>query len=56
MLARIMKAMGFGGCRHDWRGFDHANKDFRVCRICSRVEKFEPDCGGWTSGHWDEVK
>lgn len=46
----------FGGCRHDWLFYTEVNRECRGCRICHRVEVFTPDVGGWTSGHWDEVK
>ena len=42
----------FGGCKHEWL----YDKDYRVCLKCPRAEKFTPDAGGWTAGHWDEVK
>jgi hypothetical protein len=57
MWTWIKSALGFGGCDHEW--FDLRPSDgqlLRVCSHCLRLEKFEPDCGGNTSGHWDEVK
>lgn len=56
MLSWIMKAIGFGGCRHDWQQSQRPIEGdaIRWCSKCGETEKFEPDCGGWTAGHWDK--
>ena len=47
----------FGGCKHEWdETFETSGVLYRCCMSCDRLEKFEPDVGGWTAGHWDEVK
>ena len=51
----------FGGgkhrCNHDWRFVTWQQADqYRTCNRCARLELFEPDVGGWTSGHWNEVR
>jgi hypothetical protein len=44
----------FGGCEHEW--VYSFNEQLRKCRKCERMERFESDAGGWTAGHWDEVR
>lgn len=63
MWTFIKSLLGLGGCRHEWQSFIQVHEngvnsmyEGRKCLICGRTEKFTPDCGGWTSGHWDEVK
>jgi hypothetical protein len=61
MWAWIKSALGFGGCDHEWFDCgtfiaDMKHKPCRKCAKCGRLEMFQPDVGGWTSGHWDEVK
>lgn len=29
--------------------------ELRRCELCGRVERLEPDVGGWTAGNWDPV-
>ena len=41
---------------HEWEEYTASGSLYRGCIYCDRLEKFEPDVGGWTSGHWDEVK
>lgn len=43
-------------CRHEWEEYTVNGSLRRYCVYCPRVEQFEPDAGGWTAGHWDEVK
>lgn len=47
----------FGGCRHEWEEYRSGATGnlYRGCKLCHQVEKFEPDCGGNTAGHWDRV-
>jgi len=57
MWTWIKSALGFGGCSHDWRHITWKQMDqYRACNRCARLEIFTPDVGGWTSGHWDEVR
>ena len=42
-------------CVHDWEQYEVMNVLYRGCVRCDRIERFEPDCGGNTAGHWDEV-
>jgi hypothetical protein len=56
MWTWIKQFFGIGECKHEWREFEDRKRLLRVCDHCLRFEKFEPDVGGWTSGHWDEVK
>lgn len=42
-------------CKHDWEQYEVSDILYRGCVVCDRVEKFEPDVGGNTAGHWDRV-
>lgn len=65
VLGIIVAALAYGAyaewqakrCTHEWDDqFEVSGVLYRGCMVCDRLEKFSPDVGSWTSGHWDEVK
>ena len=56
MWTWIKSLFGFGACAHEWHEMHSPTHLLRVCSHCLRLDRFEPDCGGNTAGHWDEVK
>ena len=55
-MKRWLKNLLMRDCKHKWVERTDGAFLYRKCSTCPRLEKFEPDCGGNTAGHWDEVK